>query len=95
MRIPLALASLTLAACSADPAVTDSYPWDELFREPLVSVCYGAGGATRAELEALARENCPVAGSSVRFIDHEGLWNDCPLLLKNRATFACAAPPAE
>lgn len=94
MRIPITPFALALAlsACAADPYVTDSRPWDEMFDEPLVSLCYAAGGSTRAEIEAAARAACPVEGSDVRFVDHEGLWNACPVLQKNRATFACLAP---
>ena len=57
-----------------------------------VAVCYGAATKSMKELAAAAAELCKEPGSTVAFVTEDVQLNECPLLKKRRAVFACQEP---
>ena len=57
-----------------------------------MGVCYNGMTATRAKVLAVARANCEPGTTPALLSDQFNL--NCPLLLPQRATFACLKPGA-
>ena len=83
----VALAVL-LAGCAGDPSFTKV---DETASNGFskVAICYNGLNTTRAALEAMALQECPVGTARVQVYDHDTFWNICPISKKTRVTFDC------
>lgn len=57
-----------------------------------VAVCYGGATSSMKELAAAAAEFCGEPGSTVSFVTEDLYLNECPLMKKRRAVFACREP---
>jgi hypothetical protein len=57
-----------------------------------VAVCYGGATTSMEALAAAAAELCKEPGSTVEFVTEDLHLNECPLLKKRRAVFACHEP---
>lgn len=57
-----------------------------------VAVCYKESLSPRDVVNAEAAKLCREPGSSVQFLSGDYYLNDCPLLKKQRAIFACIEP---
>jgi hypothetical protein len=68
-------------------------PFDYDPRPRAVALCYGSFFSRPREVMEHARELCPYGGEVER-ADDDFFWNDCPLLLPQRASFVCTPGPA-
>jgi hypothetical protein len=57
-----------------------------------VAVCYGGATTSMEALAAAAAELCKEPGSTVELVTEDLHLNECPLLKKRRAVFACHEP---
>lgn len=57
-----------------------------------VAVCYGGATSSMEALAVAAAELCKEPGSRVEFLTEDLHLNECPLLKKRRAVFACHDP---
>jgi hypothetical protein len=93
-RNPIALGVfLALAGCASiagDPERTTlpyDVPYDE--RGRLVAVCYSAHVSTVEQVSAAAAEFCGEQDTPVTLWREDLVFNDCPIVKKRRAVFAC------
>ena len=84
-----------LGACAELPFETDNPDFISNDGRKVVSVCYSARRATRADVEKVASKACDPDGAAVTFLREDKLYNGCPIAAKQRASFLCApsAPP--
>jgi hypothetical protein len=57
-----------------------------------VAVCYGGETGSLEALATAAAELCKEPGAKVEFVMEDVHLNECPLLKKRRAVFACHDP---
>ncbi len=88
LALTLVIAGI-LTGCAREPSLTTTDEWNVVEGATMVSVCYSAQESTRLEVEALALSQCPENQQSLSVIRDDNLLNDCPILKRNRVTFAC------
>lgn len=88
----LFIGAFLMIGCANAPSITTSDGVKEGAPGRIVSVCYNASNATRQDIAALAREECPNPASGLSVWDHDSLFNNCPISKRNRVTFVCIPP---
>jgi hypothetical protein len=78
------------SACTDLPPTETAIPFNvPSDRKDIVSVCYDAGGHSRAEVEAVAMSICGKKTAAVTPWRVDKVLNDCPMFKKTRASFVC------
>ena len=85
---------LWISGCGAAPFVTDNLAIKSPDDLQIISICYHANATTREEVTAFAVKKCKEEGSTVTFLHHDKMFNDCPILAKMRVSFICVSPVA-
>ena len=92
----LTLLAVILAGCARAPSFTNIDPWIDRDGEiPAVAVCYSEAETTREQVMAFALAGCPEEQRALTLLDEDSVLNNCPLVKRNRITFACVAPGTE
>ena len=82
--------TLLLAGCANAPSVTDNKLVKKPAKDaPVVSICYSSRSATREQIIALARAECPANAQSLQVWQQDTFSNACPLTKKIRVSFLC------